>query len=144
MMFEIRDFQTLYNMVVASFIILTFSLFHENYSTKGELLDMFALFQFFRGAPTVILAWLSLTSIFYLIVPVTKIALRTKSWLWVPLYSLHLVTNISVATWFARSEDLGFASVIIIMCEAVRMMMKAHSYFRTKMLYLTDNPYRHF
>lgn len=131
-------------MVVASFIILTFSLFYESYSTKGEVLDMLALFKFFRGTQTVILAWLSMTFIFYLIVPVTKIALRTKSWVWVPLYSLHLVLNLSVATWFARHEGLGFASVIIIMCEAVRMLMKAHSYFRTKLLYLTDNPYRHF
>lgn len=35
MMFEIRDFQTIYNMVVASFIILTFSLFYDSYVAKG-------------------------------------------------------------------------------------------------------------
>lgn len=34
-MFEIKDFQTLYNMVVASFIILTFSLLYDNYVKKG-------------------------------------------------------------------------------------------------------------
>jgi sterol O-acyltransferase len=143
-MFEIRDFQTIYNMVVASFIILTLSLIYDSYSTKGELLDMLALFEFFRGAQTVILAWLSLALTFYSIVPLMKVALRTTRWIWIPLYCLQIGTNLTVATWFARKEGLGFASVIIIMCESVRMMMKAHSYFRTKMIYLTDNPYRHF
>ena len=28
------------------------------------------------------------------------------------------------------------------MAESTRMMMKSHSYFRTKMLYLTENSYK--
>jgi hypothetical protein len=39
---------------------------------------------------------------------------------------------------------MGFGSIMIIMSEAVRLIMKEHSYFRTKLLYLTNNPYRLF
>lgn len=31
---------------------------------------------------------------------------------------------------------------MIIMAEATRMVMKSHSYFRTKMLYLTENQFK--
>jgi hypothetical protein len=34
-MFEINDFKTIYNMMIASFIILTCSLFHDSYMQKG-------------------------------------------------------------------------------------------------------------
>lgn len=51
---------------------------------------------------------------------------------------------ITVATEFSKTSDLGFASVIIIMTEAIRMTMKGYSYFRTKLLYLTDNNYKNF
>lgn len=34
-MFEIRDFQTMYNIALSSFIILTLSLFYESYTEKG-------------------------------------------------------------------------------------------------------------
>lgn len=33
---------------------------------------------------------------------------------------------------------------MIVMCEAVRMMMKNYSYARNKMLYGTDNEYKYF
>lgn len=33
---------------------------------------------------------------------------------------------------------------MIVMAEATRMVMKSHSYFRTKMLYLTNNEYKNF
>jgi sterol O-acyltransferase len=143
-MFEIKDFQTLYNMVVASFIILTFSLLYDGYIKKGQVLDMIALFQFFNGARTVIITWLTMSCVFFCIVLVTKLALRTSRYVWIPVYILHSTINLSIAMYFARSEDLGFASIVIIMCESVRMLMKAHSYIRTKVLYLKDNPYRDF
>lgn len=131
-------------MVVASFIILTLSLFYDNYIKKGEILDMNGFFQFFRGAKTVILAWITLSVLFFCIVLVTKIALTTSRYIWLPLYGFYIVSLGSVATYFSQSDDLGFASVIIIMAEFVRMIMKAHSYFRTKLLYIKDNPYREF
>jgi hypothetical protein len=39
---------------------------------------------------------------------------------------------------------MGFGSITIIMAEAIRMIMKGHSYFRTKLLYLKDNSYKDF
>ena len=144
MMFEIRDFQTIYNMVVASFIILTFSIFYDNYVKAGEVVDMTAFFSFFRGAHITLSAWLVLSVIFYCIIPVTKLALKTNKIVWMPVYLLYIISSILISTHFAQYEGLGFASVIIIMAESIRMIMKAHSYFRTKLLYLKENNYRHF
>jgi hypothetical protein len=83
---------------------------------------MIALFDFFKGAKTVILAWITLAIVFI----------------------FYIVFLTSIAVYFAKSDDFGFASVIIIMAELTRMIMKAHSYFRTKMLYITNNPYKDF
>ena len=144
MMFEIRDFQTIYNMVVASFIILTFSIFYDNYTKQGEVVDMTAFFGFFRGTHITLAAWLLLSVIFYSIILVLKLALKTSKVVWMPVYLLHISSSIWVSIQFSRNEELGFASVIIIMAESIRMIMKAHSYFRTKLLYLKENDYRHF
>jgi hypothetical protein len=38
-MLEIKDFKTIYNMVIASFIILTFSIIFDNYLQHGQMLD---------------------------------------------------------------------------------------------------------
>jgi hypothetical protein len=143
-MFEIRDFRTIYNMVVASFIILTFSLLYDSYMKKGEIVDMLALYTFFMGGKTVILTWILMTMLFFCIVLITKISLVTRYYVWMPLYLLQITAIISTAVHFSGTEGLGFGSVIIIMAEAIRFIMKGHSYLRTKLLYLTENPYRHF
>lgn len=143
-MFEISDFRTIYNMMMASFIILTCSLFYDSYMQKGEILDMLALYRFFMGGRTVFVAWIALVFTFFLIIFVTKIAIKVSYYLWVPLYIAHIAAVMSIATYFSQHEGLGFGSVIIIMAEAVRMIMKAHSYLRTKLIYLTDNQYSDF
>lgn len=100
-------------------------------------MDMLALYTFFMGAKTVFIAWISLVAAFFLIIIVTKIALRSSYYFWIPLYIGHIAAVMSIATYFSQQEGLGFGSVIIIMAEAVRMIMKAHSYLRTKLIYLT-------
>lgn len=124
-------------MMVASFIILTCSLFYDSYMQKGEILDMLALYKFFMGGKTVFIAWISLVAAFFLIIFITKIAIKVSYYLWVPLYIAHIAAVMSIATYFSQHEGLGFGSVIIIMAEAVRMLMKGHSYLRTKLIYLT-------
>jgi hypothetical protein len=138
-MFEIRDFRTIYNMVMASFIILTVSLLYDSFMKKGEIVDMIALFGFFRGTKSVIVAWIALSLIFFCIIFITKIALKTTRYIWIPLYLCHITVLLSAATYFSKSSEMGFGSVIIIMAEAIRMIMKAHSYLRTKLLYLKEN-----
>lgn len=105
---------------------------------------MLELTSFFVGIRTVCVAWLALISIFFTIILLMKFALQSSAYLWVPLYIGHIALMGLVATHFSQSEGLGFGSVMIIMAEAIRMMMKAHSYLRTKLIYLTDNPYRNF
>lgn len=131
-------------MVVASFIILTCSLFYESYSQKGELLDMIAFLSFFAGTKTTILAWMLLAMDFFAVVFIVKLALKSSVYLWLPIYLIHIWSIFAIATYFSGTEGMGFASIMIIMAEAIRMVMKAHSYLRTKLLYLKPNPYRDF
>jgi hypothetical protein len=79
-----------------------------------------------------------------MIIFITKIGIKYSWLVWLPLYIGQIALLITVATEFSKTEGLGFASVIIIMSESIRMTMKAHSYLRTKLLYLTDNNYKNF
>lgn len=124
-------------MFAASFIIFTSSLLYNSYKAKGELVDVLQLSKFFLGGKTIIVAWLSLAVIFYLTILVTKIALKTKWYIWIPLYLTQISALMATATYFSMSEGLGFATIVIIMCETVRMIMKSYSYLRTKLLYVS-------
>lgn len=82
-------------------------------------------------------------AIHYTIVPITKFCIKhPKKYIWLPLYLVHQCMLMGLAIWVSENVKLGFASVMIVMTEATRMVMKSHSYFRTKMLYLTDNEYK--
>ena len=131
-------------MMAATFIFLTFGLLYDSYIKSGELVDMIELFVFFKGTKYIILSWLVMSSLFFGIIIVTKIALKTDKYIWMPLYAAHIGANVWVANYFANHDQLGFASVIIIMAESIRMIMKSHSYFRTKLLYLKKNNYKDF
>lgn len=57
---------------------------------------------------------------------------------------IHLVTLIWFPISIVISSEMGLGSVFIVMCEGVRMLMKSHSYFRTKLLYLKENDFKDF
>ena len=143
-MLDTKDFKTLYNMVVASFCVLTFCLVYDNYVVDGELMDMTAFLKFFRGAQTVFVSWWILVFCHFTIIPITYIAIQTSIKIWLPLYVLHLMVLIAFPGYISTGDHLGFASGFIIMCEGVRMLMKSHSYFRTKLLYIKPNQYKDF
>ncbi len=99
----------------------------------------------FQGWHSVLLYWLALICIHYTIIPITKICINNcKKKVWIPLYIIHQSLLLVLGMHVSQTKKLGFASVMIIMAEATRMLMKSHSYFRTKMLYLTDNQYKDF
>ena len=104
-MFEIRDFRTIYNMMVASFIIITINLLYDSFVKKGEFLDGISLYVFFKGTRTVIMAWIMITLIFYCIIFITKIALHTNRYVWIPIYILHIAANTSTAIYFSQSNS---------------------------------------
>ena len=89
-------------MVVASFIILTLSLLYDSYIEKGEVVDMIALFAFFNGTRTILIAWLSLSVVFYCIILVTKIALKTSKIIWLPIYFTHISVLFYIGTHFSQ------------------------------------------
>lgn len=143
-MFKIQDFKTIYNMMIASFLILTISLLYDNYLRSGMLLDMLSLKEIFSGVQGVVQVWVLLVGVHFTIIPLTKLALATTIFVWLPLYLVHIFALLWLATDASRAKDIGFGSVFIVMGEAVRMAMKSHSYFRTKLLYLKDNQYKHY
>lgn len=132
----------MYNMMAASLLILTFTLIYDSYVTKGSILDVVAFKHFFRGWETVFLTWWLLAILHYTIVILVFIALRTGKAVWMPLYVLHLTALLYFGISEANNNPLGFASKFIVLCETIRMAMKSHSYFRTKLLYLKNNPYK--
>ena len=101
--------------MMASFIILTCSLFYDSYMQNGEIVDMSELHRIFKGTKVVIMAWISLFFIFFTIIFVTKFAINSSFYLWLPLYILYVFLLLSVAAYYSQQEGLGFASVIIIM-----------------------------
>lgn len=89
-MFEIKDFKTLYNMVIASFVVLTFNLVLNNYDEKGEFINNQEFYFFFEGWQMVLLYWIGLVLIHFTIIPITKVGINTQSkYVWLPLYLLH-------------------------------------------------------
>lgn len=89
-------------------------------------------------------AWVVLFAFFYTIIPITKLALKTSIYIWLPIYAAYIVMLIKIATYFSQGGGHGFASIVVMMAEAVRMVMKSHSYFRTKLMYLKENQYHSF
>lgn len=131
-------------MVVASFCVLTFCLLYDNYITYGAIINVTDFLYFFRGAQKVFLSWWMLAVIQYTIIPITKLAMKSTLIVWGPIYVIHLVTLIWFPISIVISSEMGLGSVFIVMCEGVRMLMKSHSYFRTKLLYLKENDFKDF
>lgn len=130
-------------MTCASLLILTFCLVYDSYVTKGSIIDVVAFKYFFRGWESVFITWWLLAFVDYSIILIVFLAVKTSAKIWIPLYIFHQYALLHIGINEATSEkSLGFASVFIVLCETIRMVMKSHSYFRTKMLYITDNPYK--
>lgn len=128
--------------MLASFLMLTFSLVFDNYVTKGSLIDVVAFKDFFRGWERIFLTWWLLAFAHFTIIPIVFISIKTDKRIWIPLYVFHQFMLLNIGIKGVMNKTLGFASVFICLCETIRMVMKSHSYFRTKMLYLTDNKYK--
>lgn len=126
----------MYNMIAASLIVLMFRLVYDSYVTKGSIIDVMELRHFFRGWHKIFLSWWVLTLIHFSIIPIVFLAVKTSKYLWLPIYAIHQIVLMYYGISASQNEDIGFACIFIIMCEAIRMLMKSHSYFRTKLLYL--------
>lgn len=123
-------------MSAASLLILTFCLIYDSWVTKGSILDVVAFKHFFRGWTSVFITWWLLALNHFTIILMVFIALKTTAKIWIPLYVFHQASLLYIGINEALNEPLGFASVFIVLCETIRMVMKSHSYFRTKLLYL--------
>lgn len=129
-------------MMAASLLIVAFCLIYDSYVTKGSIIDVVAFKHFFRGWQKVFLTWWLLAFIHFTIIALVFVAVKTTAMTWIPLYIIHQIALLYVGISSVIGEPLGFASVFIVLCETVRMVMKSHSYFRTKLLYIKKNNYK--
>ena len=129
-------------MLAASLLILMFRLFYDNYINHGELLDKTEFSFFFRGWRNIFLYWWLLAFWHYSIILLVMFAMKSSIATWAPLYVFHQCILLAIGIYATKTKDIGFACIFIILCEAVRMLMKSHSYFRTKLLYLKQNTHK--
>lgn len=94
--FEINDYKTIYNMMAASLLILTFTLSYDNYVSKGSLIDMVAFMDFFRGWERIFLAWWLLAFVHFSIILILFVALKSSAKVWIPLYLFHQFALINI------------------------------------------------
>lgn len=136
---HIKDYKTIYNMVAASFIPLTIMIFVDNLSRYGELLDFNTLNDCFLRLDKVFICWWVLAFVCYSIVPLVYFTVKANlsRWIWITLYLTHQISLLCLPTLFVERYQPGFGSRMVIMIEGIRMMMKSHSYLRTKLLYCT-------
>jgi len=81
--------------------------------------------------------------VIWLVKTTTSYNLSPKVWL--PIYVVYQSFLVSFVCWVTSYFNLSFGSSMIILCECVRMSMKIHSYFRTKLLYgWGENKYKNF
>lgn len=136
---EITDYKTIYNMVAASLIPLTILLIVDNMSKHGELLDFGTLSACFAGGEKVFVAWWLLAIINYSIICLVKAIFHyhLPRFVWVPIYSLIQFSLIYIPIHVISLYQPGFGCRMAIVMEGARMIMKAHSYLRNKLLYCT-------
>lgn len=133
-------------MVAASFIPLTIMLIMDNVNHTGSLLDLATLKNYFDKFDKGFICWWFLACFNYLVILIVYGVIKNK-WsrcFWVTIYAIYQITLLSISTIFVEKFQPGFATCLVIMIEGARMMMKAHSYLRNKLLYCTDNEFKNF
>lgn len=102
--------------MLASFLILTFSLSYDAYTTKGSLIDIVAFNHFFRGWEKIFLTWWLIAVIHFTIIILTFIALKTSPKVYIPLYIIHQLFLINTGIKAVINQNLGFATIFIGLC----------------------------
>ncbi|CAD8085668.1 unnamed protein product [Paramecium primaurelia] len=145
-MLKQSDYKTLYHMMMASMFILMGNLWIQDYLERGIIFDMETFFWCFQTPVLVAELWFALVLSSYLTVYWVNYCYQNKikSFTAILVFSLHQIISILAACYMTSAWVNGFGSRMIVMCEAVRMMMKNYSYARNKMLYGTENKYKYY
>jgi len=140
-MFEQNEnIRTLYNMAIAAISILFCNFLIYEYNRNGFPLELETLRSSFNKLDVVFNIWIRIFFVHLLIIPFTRWVhhSRPSGWIWIPLYIAAHFYDYYYAYMSVKEHDLGFASACIVLCEATRMGMKAHSYLRNKLMYGSD------
>ena len=132
-----EEFQTLKNMSLAIMSLFFINLMLQDYIDNGYFINITTLTWCFSKVDIVITTWVLMFMYSYLVIWLVKsIVIVSISYrIWIPLYIIYQLILVVFAGFITRFCELSFGSSMIVMCECFRLMMKIHSYFRTKLLY---------
>lgn len=135
-----ENIRTLYNIAIASMAILFVNFCLSEYNKSGAFFDYQTIGQVFNKPDVVFNIWIRLFLGNMLIIPFTRWVHfhRPAGILWVSLYLMGQVFNYYYSYQVTVAHGLGFASSMIVLCEATRMSLKSHSYLRNKLMYGSD------
>jgi sterol O-acyltransferase len=138
-MFQIPDYKALYNMSIASMLLVTLSLLVES---SFEHIRQFP--SIFSQVMEVAACWASMAAIAFLPVLLLRplLLLPRRALTYLPLLAVYIYLLFRLPTLVMQQVELGFGSRMILLCEATRMSMKGYAYVRTKLLYCTENRFR--
>lgn len=130
-MLAISHFQTIYNIFVAIFVISLMNTLLANYYESGSPLSFDLLFWAFKGFETSFIFWTLLVlfshSVYFLqrAIITNWLSPRAAYTLYtLMLIGMHVVVVYVVRFWFCYPP----ATSAFVVCEAVRLSMKMHSY----------------
>lgn len=142
-----EEFQTLKNMALALMTLFFINLMIQDYIDHGAFINIKTLTWCFSGVDMVITTWILMFLYCYLVIWLVKstTSYKVSPKIWLPLYAIYQGGLMTFACFITVYFSLSFGSSMIILCECTRMMMKIHSYLRTKMLYgWGENRYKNF
>eukprot|EP00744_Colponema_vietnamica_P010628 GILI01015002.1.p1 GENE.GILI01015002.1~~GILI01015002.1.p1 ORF type:complete len:607 (+),score=130.50 GILI01015002.1:145-1821(+) len=132
------NFQTIYNIFVALLVMLGIHIIVREWFETGRILDMSLwVWCFGRFSDVVIPYWLLVSLLAFLVVPLVQVIVHFKLpfTIWLLPYTCLQLLLYTVACSACSVHSLPPASGFVIMCEAARLSMKTHAYFREKMLH---------
>ncbi|KRZ29712.1 Sterol O-acyltransferase 1 [Trichinella pseudospiralis] len=137
-LFKSTHFRTIYHIFIASLIMLILNLMIQELALHGSInlkLDLF--YWCFGKFPMLITIWLSMfSSVVLLLYPSYHCwaynveNLASLNIIFLTLYIAYIAALIVVPVHYALKFDLPLATTMVIACEQVRFLMKAHSFVR--------------
>lgn len=114
--FKIENYRTLYNMTVATLVLLMFNLILTDYNVRDELFDIETLKWCFHGVEKTILPLGVIFILNLTVVPLTYyiIKLQINRITWILSYSMILLLMMYISILTCMKNDLGLASAMII------------------------------
>jgi sterol O-acyltransferase len=135
-MLKISHFQTIYNIFIAVFLLSFANTLLHNFYENGSPIDFSLLFWCFSKFPEALIVWVGLMLVSFSAYGI-QVGLVTRTLSPFVAYTLHaiivIVKHLTVSI-VVRTREYPVATAAFVMCEAVRLTMKMHSYLMVNRL----------